>query len=171
MGPTYALWKNFFLKKFDILMIRIRKKCSSIQMFGSSQSASLECKYSSSAWGTLGTIYWCDVKNAVNITTLDAAHVDDIYGTHLASYNNDNVTAFSVTIGQVHYFPHGLNKFFKNLKGIQIGNTGLKEFHQRDLKDFPKLMNLHLWNSNVEILEENLFKFNPNLDYIYLWSN
>jgi len=144
----------------------------SLALFGSTQSATFQCQYYNADWGTLGKIYICNVLNAVNITSLDAAQVDSITGTHLAGYNNDNVVAFQVfDKGQINYFPRDLNKFFQNLKGIYIGNTGLKEIHQSDLRDFPKLTNLYLYTSNMEILEENLFEFNPNLDYIYLLSN
>jgi len=140
-------------------------------LLSSSQSAYFQCNYYTGSWGSLGTLYQCGVQNSVSITSLDAAQVDYICGEHPAGYNNDNVEAFDVYRGQIHYFPRGLNKFFKNLKGIQIGSTGLKEVHQSDLKDLPKLMNLHLHTSNSEILEKNLFEFNPNLDYIYLNSN
>jgi len=140
-----------------------------LALFGSSQSASFECKYKISAWGTIGTIYWCDVQNAVNITSLDAAQVD---GTHQAGYNNDNVEALNLNCkGQLHYFPRGFNKFFKNLKAISIYNCSQKEIHKSDLKEFPKLMNFHMPYNNLEILEENLFEFNPKLEAIDLDYN
>ena len=145
--------------------------CMFMALLSSSQSAYFQCNYYTGTWGSLGTLYQCGVQNSVSITSLDAAQVDYICGEHLAGYNNDNVEAFDLFKGQIHYFPRGLNKFFKNLKGIQIYSTGLKEVHQSDLKDLPKLMNLHLHTSNLEILEKNLFEFNPNLDYIYLNSN
>jgi len=123
-------------------------------------------------WGIIGTIYRCNVQNSLNITTLDEAYFDNISGTHLAGFNNDNIEGFYIeSKGQIHYFPRGLNKFFKNLKGIYISNTGLKEIHQSDLKDFPNLMELYLLSSHLEILEENLFEFNPNLYYIHLGTN
>jgi len=144
----------------------------SLALFDSTQSASFECKFKSvSTWGTLGTIYYCEVQNAVSITCHDEVQVGDISGTHRDGYNNENVVAFSATVGQVHYFPRGLNKFFKNLRGLQIDGTGLKEIHQSDLKVFPHLKNLYLWSSNLEILEENLFEFNPNLEAISFYSN
>jgi len=123
------------------------------------------------AWGYLGKTYVCYIQNTVNITSPDAATIDSISGTHLAGYNNDNVEAITIGKGQIHYFPRGFNKFFKNLRGIEISSTGLKEIHQRDLKDFPKLVALYLYNSNSEILEENLLQFNPNLEWISLHSN
>jgi len=59
----------------------------------------------------LGTVYLCSVQNFYNITSLDAAQVNDITGQHLT-------------------FSRGLKKLFKNLKGIR----------QSNLKDFPKLV-------------------------------
>jgi len=142
-----------------------------LALVGSSQSASFQCSYRIGSWGTLGTTYHCDVQNSVNITSLDAATVDSISGTHLAGYNNDNVDTFTVNKGKMHYFPRDIIKFFTNIKGIAIRETGLKEIHQNDLKDFPKLKNLYLYNSNLEIIEENLFEFNPDLELIYLNTN
>jgi len=140
----------------------------SLALFGSTKSVTFECVFKSGAWKTLGTLYRCEVQNAVNITSLDAAQIDSISGVHLPGYNNDNIEAFTLGKGQIHYFPRDLNKFFKNLKGIEIYSTGQKEVHQRDLKDFPKLMSLYLYTNNLEILEENLFEFNPNLELIYI---
>ena len=144
----------------------------SLALFGSTQSVSFQCQYNLDGWGFLGTLYYCNIVNAVSITSPDAAQIDSISGTHQFGRDNDNVEAFNVeNKGQINYFPRGLNKFFKNLKAIQIYNNVLKEIHQRDLKDFPKLMGLSLRTNNLEILEENLFEFNPNLEFIDLWSN
>jgi len=128
-------------------------------LFGSSQSASFQCNYSTGSWGPLKAIYYCSVQNVVSISSVDAAQIDDISGTHKAGYNNDNVEYINVyDKGQIHHFPKGINKFFKNLKGICIGRNGLKEVH-------------HSYYNQLEILEENLFEFNPNLEEIHLNSN
>ena len=140
--------------------------------FGSTQSASFECLFENNGEDVAGTTYRCKVQNSVNITTFNAAQVDSITGTHLAGFNNDNVEDFDADDkGQINYFPRGINKFFKNLKSITIANSGLKEIHQSDLKDFPKLVGLWLNGNNLEIIEENLFEFNPNLKAIILGSN
>ncbi|KAL7011925.1 hypothetical protein ACKWTF_014518 [Chironomus riparius] len=139
---------------------------------GFSQSATFECDYKAGAWGTLGTTYYCLVSNSAIITSPDEAQVYDISGTHLAGHNDDSVGAFyNVAKGQIHYFPRGIAKFLKNLKGIYFRGTGLKEIHQSDLRPYPKLANLYLYISSLEVLEKDLFKFNPNLDYINLKSN
>ncbi|XP_070501646.1 myosin-9-like [Chironomus tepperi] len=154
---------------FKIIILLL---CMTLALPGSSQSASLECKYYSSYWSSLGTIYRCEVQNSVTISSPDAAQIDSVTGTHLAGYNNDNVELFYVYgIGQIHFFPRGLNKIFKNLKGIQIYSTGIKEIHQSDLKYFPNLKFLSLSANSLEILEKDLFEFNPDLEVIYSNSN
>ncbi|XP_070501475.1 leucine-rich repeat-containing protein egg-6-like [Chironomus tepperi] len=155
---------------FKIIILLL---CMSLALPGSSQSASFDCQYYSDDWGSpLGTVYYCSVKNSVAITSLDAAQVDSVTGKHQAGYNNDHVEVFQVyNKGQIHYFPRRLNKIFKNLKGISIRYTGLKEIHQSDLKHFPNLKYLYLSYNNLEILEKDLFEFNPNLEDIYLSSN
>jgi len=144
----------------------------SLALFGSTQSASFECNYVFGEWRYFGTVYYCEVQNYVSITSLEVAQIDDISGSHKTGYNNDNVEGFRVyERGQIHYFPRGLNKFFKNLKGIYIRNMTLKEIHQSDLKHFPKLQHLTLFPNKLEIIEENLLDFNLNLVYIDLDSN
>jgi len=145
----------------------------SLALFGSIQSASFECRYVHGQFSVqyMSPIYECEVQNFVSITSPDEAQIDNITGTHKAGYNNDNVEHIYVGQGEVHYFPRGLNNFFKNFNGIYIYTTGLKEIHQNDLKDFPKLTGLILFSNNLEILEENLFEFNPKLELIDLSSN
>ena len=145
----------------------------SVAFFDSSQSASFECLFSNIFLdATLGFSYKCHVRNSVSITSFDAAAVDEITGEHKSGFKNDNVEGFYISSkGQIHYFPRGLDKFFKNLKGIQISDTGLKEIHQSDLKHFTQLKVLYLFSNQLEVLEENLFEFNPNLELINLDTN
>jgi len=146
-----------------------------LSLFGSTQSVTFECEFENIEYiepNLDGNSYVCEVQNSINITSLDDAVVDGISGEHLSGYDNDDVVAFiAFEEGQMHYFPRGLDKFFKNLKEIYILNTGLKEIHQSDLKPFPKLENLYLSENQLEKIEENLFEFNPNLKVIDLTSN
>jgi len=52
-----------------------------------------------------------------------------------------------------------------------VERSELKEITQNDLKVFPKLKHLWLIKNEIEVLEENLFKFNPNLIYININDN
>ncbi|XP_070501450.1 putative leucine-rich repeat-containing protein DDB_G0290503 [Chironomus tepperi] len=157
------------MKMFKIIILLL---CMTLALPGSSQSTSFDCKFVSGSWSNLlGTVYHCTFRNSVRITSPDAAQIDSVTVTHLAGYNNDNVEVFSVLGVQIDFFPRGLNKIFKNIKGIYIASAGLKEIHQKDLKHFPYLKYLALHANNLEILEKNLFEFNPDLEVIYLNFN
>ncbi|KAL7011916.1 hypothetical protein ACKWTF_014511 [Chironomus riparius] len=143
-----------------------------LAVFASSQSVSFNCQYVTGEWGTLTNIYYCNAVNALNATSLDEVKVNSISGMHSAGYDSDNVEYLNVyNKGKMSFFPNGLNKFFKNLKGVCVGKMGLQEIHQSDLKDFPELVDLRLYDNQLEIIEEDLFKFNPKLDSIFLNSN
>jgi hypothetical protein len=141
-------------------------------LLSTAQSTTIDCVYYNNAdWGTFGTIYWCNVKNTLIITSLESAQIDSIIGDHLSGFSDDDVQALSINIkDQVNFFPKGIIKYFKNLKGIQIYSSNLKEIHKKDLKYFPKLVDIRLQIGQLEVLEENLFEFNPMLETV-LFSN
>lgn len=72
---------------------------------------------------------------------------------------------------KIHYFPRGLDEYFPSLKVIKIKFAGLKEIHQNDLKSFTELEVLNLYQNEIEIIEENLFKFNLKLRAISFEMN
>ncbi|KAL7011503.1 hypothetical protein ACKWTF_014291 [Chironomus riparius] len=84
---------------------------------------------------------------------------------------NDDVTGLDVRTKTMHFFPKGLYKFFKNLKLIHIIFCELKEIHQSDLMPFTNLMFLYISSNDVEVIEEGLFDFNPNLELIYFYES
>jgi len=85
--------------------------------------------------------------------------------------NRENVSTFVVVEKVVPYFPQGIDKYFPNLKALQITSSGLKKISSTDLQSFVHLEFLNLDYNDIEILEANLFKFNKNLSTISLNSN
>ena len=69
------------------------------------------------------------------------------------------------------YFPQGLHKFFKNLKLIFIQSCQLGEIHQSDLKYFTDLVYFELVFNGIEVIEEGLFDFNPNLELVRFYES
>jgi len=139
---------------------------------GSSTSTQLQCRFSDSFnYDVVGTIYECDVNNNPRITTEESAEISRISGTHKSSKSNNDVIGFRAYGITIQFFPKGLNKFFKNLKMINIQSCQLKEIHQSDLKVFPKLVYLKLQSNDIEVIEEGLFDFNSNLEYIEFFES
>lgn len=92
-------------------------------------------------------------------------------GSHSGGRINDIVLGIDFNRKTIRYFPHGLEKYFKDLRSIDIYTSKLKEIHQSDLKPFTKLVTIYLRFNEIEILEEGLFDFNPDLEYISIYNN
>jgi len=117
------------------------------------------------------SLYQCWVRNNPVILTQESAQISTVGGTHEDSKWNDDVLDFHAQSKTIKFFPKGLEKFFKNLKLIQILACQLQEIHQSDLKVFPNLTYLYLNSNDIEVIEEGLFDFNPNLEYIEFYES
>ena len=47
----------------------------------------------------------------------------------------------------------------------------VKEIHQSDLKPFPKLVICGFMDNDIEIIENDLFDYNPNIELVSFWNN
>ncbi|KAL7011459.1 hypothetical protein ACKWTF_014266 [Chironomus riparius] len=134
-------------------------------------STIIECNFNTFYnYNTVGPIYKCEVENNPNILTQESAQISEINGTHTISKNNDYVFGFKANFKTIQVFPIGLEKFFKNLKLIIIFSCQLKEIHQSDLKVFPDLITFSLASNKIEVIEEGLFDFNPNLEFVAFYE-
>jgi len=95
----------------------------------------------------------------------------NLTGAHIAGMSNKNVTNFHAYNTNTKYFPKGLELIFKNLKRISIIDGPLKELTQEDLEPFPELVEMYLYNNDIEVLEDDIFNFNPKLAIIQLNNN
>lgn len=135
-------------------------------------STEIICKYSSdSNWWVVEGFYYCSVQNNLEIESPENATITSIVGDHENSFTLDNVQGFECENKKTFYFPKNLEKFFKDLIMIDINYGPLKEIHQSDLKPFKKLKCLELFHNEIEVLENGLFDFNPELEMIWLSSN
>jgi len=151
---------NLFFPWFSIVFYLI------LMFGGSSTSTNIECSFGDNYYFVLGLVYRCSVHNNPNITTGESAQISGIRGTHKSLKGNDDVIGFYGVYETINFFPKGLEKFFKNIKVINIQECQLKEIHQSDLKVFPNLVYLYLHGNEIEVIEEGLFDFNPNLEFV-----
>ena len=56
--------------------------------------------------------------------------------------------------------------FFKNIKAFLFNSCKIKEIYQDDLKPFRNLAFLRITGSDIEVLEEGLFAYNPELQVV-----
>lgn len=133
-----------------------------------SQSLGLDCEYLTNNDLT----YQCDVKNKELITSKDNREITKVQGDHIWRFTNDRVQYFKAYEKQVKFFPRGLTKFFKNLNSISIHYGNLQEITKFDLEEFgEKLINLWLWENEIQVIHGDLLEFNRNLVWIELQRN
>lgn len=127
----------------------------------------IECDLKESYYG-----YKCEAKS-LQITARDGDRfVKRIYGQNIERKSYDDVKVFYSGFLVVNYFPQNLENVLRNLETIQIDHANLKEITNNDLKPFgAKLKNLWLGSNDIEVIEVDLFDFNPNLEWIFLENN
>lgn len=114
--------------------------------------------------------YTCEVSGSFIIQRKDEQIVS-VTGDHLPGKRNDDVIAFKADAARIAFFPLGLDKIFKNLQSIVINYSRLREIRQIDLKPFKQLKYLDLFDNKIEKLEADLFKYNRDLEVIWLSNN
>ncbi|CAG9810833.1 unnamed protein product [Chironomus riparius] len=135
---------------------------------GFGDSVDIQCKYGTDSWIAVGDVYQCRLQNTLNIKSRESAVINSVNGSHSSGKSNADVTGFwsSDSSYVIEYFPRNLDNIFINLKMIVIVFGRLKEIQQSDLKPFTKLVLLSLYQNDIEFLEDGLFAYNPELEFV-----
>lgn len=135
-------------------------------------SIELKCEFRTENWWIIGSCYHCRSENNDNLI-IDRwnREIHAMSGSHTSSNKNDNVLGVNIRTSKVFYFPLEMTNIFKNLKGITIWRSKLKELRKEDLKEYRELVYLDLYGNEIQVLEKNLFIFNPKLEALFLGSN
>lgn len=149
---------NFEVKNFFLLFSLI---CTILRF---AASINIECDFTTGNYFyTLSKVYTCVIKS-VNDTDNELV---TITGNHASDKTNNDVIGIYGNFGALQTFPKGLEKVFKNLKAIYTRSNGqIREVHQEDLKVLPNLVEFLMDGNPIEIVEEGLFDFNPNLEAV-----
>jgi len=129
-------------------------------------SSSVDCNYINYSFYAVVLKYGCYVSNNLNISSPESATIIAVNGAHESGKSNIDEIYFHAESKHIEYFPRGLEKFFTNLTGIGIYDSKLKEIHQDDLKLYKKLKYLSLLKINIEIIEDGLFDYQPDIESI-----
>lgn len=139
-----------------------------LTIFNPASSINIECIYETI--NMFGSIYTCQVKTNTYIISPDSVDILTAKGTHKNGSNNNDVLGIRAENSKFLYFPHGLKKIFKKLRTIWIESCQMKEIHQTDLMLYPDLEILCIGGNDIQVFEEDLFKYNPDLRVISCWS-
>jgi len=135
------------------------------------EAVNIECNFNMNYYDTVGSVYRCDIKTNLNIKSPEAAVINAVSGGHMIGKTNNDVIVFDARNKIIEYFPKGLEKLFKNLKVILIYYGRLKQISQSDLKPFPNLIHLEVYENNIEVLEDGLFVNHPKMQVAWFQSN
>ncbi|KAL7013757.1 hypothetical protein ACKWTF_015565 [Chironomus riparius] len=134
-------------------------------------SFNIQCNYITNDWLAIKEVYECEVKNNLTTTSRELSIVENVSGSHRSGYKDQSVTAFFLKEKGINYFPTGLQHAFENIKAISIQNDKIKEIRQSDLKFLPKLLVFEIHKNEIEVIEDELFAYNPNLQYVSFSGN
>lgn len=133
----------------------------------------LTCRYKTNTdWWAINDVYFCDLEKDLDISKSNAV-ITVVTGDQLNGKSNADVIGFRAYNKKLNVFPQGLENYFniEKIEFIAIWNTGLKEIHQNDLSPYTNVKVLSLWNNDFEVIERDLLKFNPHIEYIGLGKN
>lgn len=92
--------------------------------------------------------------------------ITSLSNNHIAGYTNIDVNYIYIHNQTLSSLPQNLSKVFPNLQGIEIQNSNFTTISKSDLKNFKGLKLFSSWFSDIQFLEENLFEFNLELQWI-----
>lgn len=95
-----------------------------------------------------------------------------VSGDHIKGKSNDDVHKFAINGTKLPKFPKNLENIFKNLESIEIHAADFAILEVEDLKPFMgKLKSFNFTDNKLEVIEADLFAFNPNLEAINFNGN
>lgn len=138
----------------------------------SSYSLILNCDFNYNFdWLIIGRMYTCTA-NSTFISHNASNSLTSVLGNHRIFKDHSDVKGLFIVKKEIFFLPHAIgSKFFKNIAGITINDSKLKEIHKSNLQEFPHLREIFIVSNQVESLEENLFEFNPNLELAWFDGN
>ncbi|KAL7015699.1 hypothetical protein ACKWTF_016609 [Chironomus riparius] len=151
--------------KIHILLIVIL-----LTNFNDATSIDIQCNFTKIDFDRILDQYTCSVHSSLKITARNT-EIHSVEGTHLLEKNENDVSGLSIRDKVMKYIPANLSEKFKNLVAIRIRNVKLKEVTQKDFISFHELRFLNLDANDLEVLDDNLFEFNPLLEVIWFEGN
>ncbi|KAL7011017.1 hypothetical protein ACKWTF_014054 [Chironomus riparius] len=145
--------------------------CILIALTTISTSFDLNCRFEyTNGYAVIGRVYIC-ISSGVNMPTPESARFNRMIGTHQGQQSNGLVDGFHANRQIISYFPQGLDWFFPNLISLSVMRCGMKEIHQSDLKPYPGLRSLNMYDNKLQVLEQGLMDYNPNLEVVGFHGN
>jgi hypothetical protein len=118
----------------------------------------LECEREEMRGWSIGNVFTCRTKN-MHITTRGATMAST------AAANINEVKALSINDQIVNFMPKFETSLARRLEAFNAYRCGMKSLEKDDLKQFPKLRELHLEKNELEWLDGDVFEFTSQILY------
>lgn len=92
-------------------------------------------------------------------------------GSHIPGRSNSDVTGFVTGSKELKVIPSGIGNYFPNIQSLTLQSTSISSINKNDLKEFPNLKALEIFDSNLEVIPADCFQNNPHLEWIDLHLN
>lgn len=139
-----------------------------IAILATSEALLLDCTYSVTTSWNVANVYSCTGRI---ITTGLPRTIVEVTRNHLTDKTNDDVLNVIIGDKTVKFIPRHLGAFFPNLESLNMLNSGVEEISRVDLAGMPKLKQLYMESNLITVLENDLFKRNPQLKWISFHDN
>ncbi|KAG5667522.1 hypothetical protein PVAND_015501 [Polypedilum vanderplanki] len=113
----------------------------------------------------------CVVNGDLSVTTPEIVIKDVTENFSQKNANQSKIQGFLIDSKFVNFMLQGLEKFFPDVIAFGIYSSCLKEIHQKDFENLPKLELLNFYDNQIVSLEKNLFKFNNQLQFVSFSNN
>lgn len=115
------------------------------------------------------SVYTCTAKILKH--GLNNDHLTEVSQDHKKSFRNKNVQLLNIENQPYDKIPLDIIKFFPNLLGLFVKDCKMRNVTKMDLKPFSKLKYLSLYGNFLEVIENDLFDYTPDLVFInFTWN-
>ena len=129
----------------------------------------MPCPFSSSVGLAYLTKPGCEA-TGLSVTSRDQ-NVTNVNNQNENTFAGSTFKHISIKKQVVNFVPQNLGYFFKDLEGIRIHGSKLKEVEKEDFSLFPKLMECSLDSNDIQVIPYGLFDGNLELVNVHFGSN
>jgi Leucine rich repeat len=151
---------------------RALKFCSALStLVMLSNAATFDCKLDTTSWKFIGNTVRCSVDNFSFNPPRKKDRIEQVDFVENEALS-PQVEVIEMSNQICPYIPRGWRKFFRHsIKGLMIYRSELTSVRAKDLKHFPKLIELNLQGNFIEVLPHDLFAHTPNIQSLNVRDN
>jgi hypothetical protein len=127
----------------------------------------LTCSYGDTAWALVKVIYTC--KGRLDSTNLGS--IERLEGTHMNNQDNWSVEGLSITEQVILNLPENFADIFPNLKAVDFSYSHIVKFSALNLRNLRNLIFFRIFDNHLKSVESDLFRSNPQLQYVDFGKN